>query len=229
MDWKTSTVTFAVQTDTSTIHEPEPVREPNVQMTIIKAYFSVICRSLWIIFLTLYLSNHSPRPAPSRWHHVATQPAFQIPQYTQTGPQSYIFGFDIIHNSSINSTSHFLSVSCTFLTLPVYISPPDRLTVHPSYICSVPLSRLYFIVAHLFSFFPCFFFFSTIHHFQVLGDFESHSVTAEGDGKTWCLSDCCPASDTIQGQTRPQCVSLFFDRPKQTFYVKLCQRNLPWL
>lgn len=160
MDWKTSTVTFAVQTDTSTIHEPEPVREPNVQMTIIKAYFSVICRSLWIIFLTLYLSNHSPRPAPSQWHHVATQPAFQIPQYTQTGPQSYIFGFDIIHNSSINSTSHFLSVSCTFLTLPVYISPPDRLTVHPSYICSVSLRRLYFIVAHLFSFFPCFFFFN---------------------------------------------------------------------
>lgn len=32
-------------------------------------------------------------------------------------PKSYIFGYDIIHNSSINSTSHFLSVSLTFLTL----------------------------------------------------------------------------------------------------------------
>ncbi len=31
--------------------------------------------------------------------------------------ESYIFGCDIIHNSSINSTSHFLSVSRTFLTL----------------------------------------------------------------------------------------------------------------
>lgn len=34
----------------------------------------------------------------------------------------YIFGCDILHNSSINSTSHFLSVSCTFLSLPVYFS-----------------------------------------------------------------------------------------------------------
>lgn len=36
--------------------------------------------------------------------------------------ESCIFGYDIIHNSSINSTSHFFSVSSTFLTLPVYIS-----------------------------------------------------------------------------------------------------------
>lgn len=36
--------------------------------------------------------------------------------------ESYIFGYDVIHNSSINSTSHFLSVSCIFLTLSVYIS-----------------------------------------------------------------------------------------------------------
>lgn len=44
------------------------------------------------------------------------------PVWPITPRESYIFGFDIIHNSSINSTSHFLSVSCTFLTLPVYIS-----------------------------------------------------------------------------------------------------------
>lgn len=37
-------------------------------------------------------------------------------------PESYIFGRAIIHNSSINSTSHFLSVSCTFLSFPGHIS-----------------------------------------------------------------------------------------------------------
>ena len=58
--------------------------------------------------------------------------------------ESYIFGYDIIHNSSINSTSHFLSVSPTFLT----ILPPSplfflsvSLIVHRSYVCHVIASR----------------------------------------------------------------------------------------
>lgn len=126
-----------------------------MQMAVIKVIFLS-----YIEGFGLFLRSICPTRVPGLLpvNDVATQPAFQIPQYTQSGPQSYIFGFDIIHNSSINSTSHFLSVSCTFFTLPVYISlPPDRLSVRPSYLCSVSLSRLPFIVAHLFNFFSLLF------------------------------------------------------------------------
>lgn len=52
------------------------------------------------------------------------RPGFLDSSVFPDGPitlESYIFGYDIIHNSSINSTSHFLSVSPTFLTRSPYM------------------------------------------------------------------------------------------------------------
>lgn len=75
-----------------------------------------LCVSLWTLYLSnLRLSFHLMTSHCDRL-------GFSIYPDLPITPESYIFGYDIIHNSSINSTSHFLSVSCTFLTLPVYIS-----------------------------------------------------------------------------------------------------------
>lgn len=85
-------------------------------------------QTLWILGMrislqTLYLSDLSLSFHLMTSHH--DRPGFSDFSISPDRPitlESYIFGYDIIHNSSINSTSHFLSVSCTFLTLPVYIS-----------------------------------------------------------------------------------------------------------
>lgn len=90
------------------------------------------------VFKNLYLSNL----VTSRSDRLG----FSNFSISRDGPitlESYIFGYDIIYNSSINSTSHLVSVTCTFLTLP---PSPTRLffswnhssfTSHESCVCHV--------------------------------------------------------------------------------------------
>lgn len=107
---------------------------------------------------TVYLSNWniSLRLMPSR------PPRFRLLDFSiSDGPitlEAYIFGYDIIHNSSINSSSHFLSVSLTFLTL--FLSTPSFLSVSLIF----HLSQVCHVIASLFVSLPCSpFTFLTIH------------------------------------------------------------------
>lgn len=119
-------------------------------------------QTLWILGMrislqTLYLSDFSLSFHLMTSHH--DRPGFSDFSISPDQPitlESYIFGYDIIHNSSINSTSHFLSVSCTFLTL-LSTSPAFSLgiTHHSplSYICDVNSSRSVSLPCLQFTFF----------------------------------------------------------------------------
>lgn len=103
----------------------KPVSGLDAWPTITKASFIWTIKSLWAVFMPPYLSDWSLGSLCLMTSHHGGggfSDSSISPVWLITPRESYIFGFDIIHNSSINSTSHFLSVSCTFLTLPVYIS-----------------------------------------------------------------------------------------------------------
>lgn len=99
------------------------------------------------VFRNLYLSNSnlSWRVMTSRHNRVGFSDSSISPRRADS-LGSCIFGYDIIHNSSINSTSHFLSVSRTILTLSPSIpsfSLPELLIVSPLHASSRVITPLH--------------------------------------------------------------------------------------